>query len=111
MPTAITTMLLSTAPMTWKDVKFEFTVNKTGDSNAEGVTIYSNPSNDLVTTYDVDDFALYKRIDVTYSSGTAANLPAGASDPATHGGYMDDGFTTLAAAKPVCTDKRRLEAQ
>ncbi len=85
---------------TWKDVKFEFTVNKTGDSNAEGVTIYSNPSNDLVTTYDVDDFALYKRIDVTYSSGTAANLPAGASDPATHGGYMDDGFTTLAAANP-----------
>lgn len=85
---------------TWKDVKFEFTVNKTGDSNIEGVTIYSNPASNLVTTYDVDDFALYKRIDVTYSSGTAANLPAGASDPATHGGYMDDGFTTLAAANP-----------
>ncbi len=85
---------------TWKDVKFEFTVNKASDSNGEGVTIYSNPASNLVTTYDVDDFALYKRIDVTYSSGAAANLPAGASDPETHGGYMDDGFTTLAAANP-----------
>lgn len=83
---------------TWKDVYYEFTVNKTGGASDE-VTIYSNPSGGKITEFDVDDFAVYKRIDVTYSEGVSAKLADGKTAPATTGAYLDGSGSTVKLAE------------
>ena len=82
----------------WKSATFEFTVNKTGGASDE-VTMYSNPSGGKITEFDVDDFAVYKRIDVTYSEGVSAKLADGKTAPATTGAYLDGSGTTVKLAE------------
>ena len=73
----------------WTDVEVEFTVNKTGTANANMITFYSNPKDNVVTEYAMDDFALYRRIDLSYGPGLYGELKTGEEDPATVGAYLD----------------------
>ena len=82
----------------WENITFEFTINKNSDSD-EGITIYSNPSGGKITEFDVDDFAVYKRMEVTYSEGTAAKLVSGKTAPETVGVYLDGSETVVKLAE------------
>lgn len=73
----------------WTEVEVEFTVNKTGTANANMITFYSNPKDNVVTEYAMDDFALYRRIDLSYGPGLYGELKTGEEDPATVGAYLD----------------------
>ena len=73
----------------WTEVEVEFTVNKTGTANANMITFYSNPKDGVVTEYAMDDFALYRRIDLSYGPGLYGELKTGEEDPATVGAYLD----------------------
>ena len=82
----------------WQNLNYEFTVNKISEDANEIISVYTNPSGGKMQTFDLDDFALYKRIDVTYSAGINAELVSGKTAPATHGAYMDGTGTTVTLA-------------
>lgn len=92
----------------WTDVEAEFTVNKTGTATTNMITFYSNPKDNVVTEYAMDDFALYRRIDVSYAPGVYCELPEGAEAPATTGAYLDGTSTEVVVADMpyVLTDDR-----
>lgn len=73
----------------WTEVEAEFTVNKTGTAHTNMITFYSNPKDNVVTEYAMDDFALYRRIDLSYGPGLYGELKTGEEDPATVGAYLD----------------------
>ena len=94
----------------WTEVEVEFTVNKTGTANANMITFYSNPKDNVVTEYAMDDFALYRRIDVSYAPGFYCELPEGAEAPATTGAYLDGTSTEVVVADmPYVLPDDRLE--
>lgn len=94
----------------WADVEAEFTVNKTGTAHTNMVTFYSNPKDGVVTEYAMDDFALYRRIDVSYAPGFYCELPEGAEAPATTGAYLDGTSTGVVVADmPYVLPDDRLE--
>ena len=92
----------------WTEVEVEFTVNKTGTAHTNMITFYSNPKDNVVTEYAMDDFALYRRIDVSYAPGVYCELPEGAEAPATTGAYLDGTSTEVVVADMpyVLTDDR-----
>ncbi len=92
----------------WTDVEVEFTVNKTGTAHTNMITFYSNPKDGVITEYAMDDFALYRRIDVSYAPGVYCELPEDTEAPATTGAYLDGTSTEVVVADMpyVLTDDR-----
>ncbi len=79
-------MLSLGSPKDWMTVEVEFTPNISG-TNQHEISVYSNPSGGKITTYDVDDFALYKKLTATFGAGVQAELKEGETAPATLGYY------------------------
>lgn len=81
----------------WRSLDAEFIPNITGTAE-QFMSVYSNPSNKKITSYDVDDFALYKKLTVSFSAGTQAVLKEGETNPGQLGYYPglgESGIITL----------------
>lgn len=78
----------------WLALEAEFIPNITGTAE-HLMSVYSNPANNKITSYDVDDFALYKKLTVSFSEGAQAVLKEGETNPAQLGYYPGLGESSI----------------
>ena len=86
----------------WKTTSKEFHVDKVVSGSDFSFALYPNPNKGEITQFAVDDLAIYKRMDVTYSAGVSANLIDGETAPEVVGAYLDgtDAHITLSETVP-----------